>query len=50
MFDVSSISGRTESELVESRTPAEPDPMLTLHAGSVSGDIRIRRAVSQPAG
>jgi DUF4097 and DUF4098 domain-containing protein YvlB len=49
MFDVSSMSGRTESELTETRPPTDPDPMLTLKAGSVSGDIRIRRAVGQPA-
>jgi DUF4097 and DUF4098 domain-containing protein YvlB len=48
MFDVSSMSGRTESELAEASAPTDPDPTLTLKAGSVSGDIRIRRAVGQP--
>jgi DUF4097 and DUF4098 domain-containing protein YvlB len=49
MFDVSSMSGRTVSELAEALPPTDPNPTLTLHAGSVSGDIRIRRAVDQRA-
>ena len=44
MFDVSSMSGRTESELTDAVSSSNPDPTLTLRAGSVSGDIRIRRA------
>ena len=49
MFDVSSMSGRTVSELTEGRPPSDPDPTLMLRAGSVSGDIHIRRAAGQPA-
>jgi DUF4097 and DUF4098 domain-containing protein YvlB len=49
MFDVSSMSGRTVSELTEGRTPSDPDPTLTLRAGSVSGDIHIRPTASQAA-
>jgi DUF4097 and DUF4098 domain-containing protein YvlB len=49
MFDISSMSGRTESELTDVFAPQTPDPALTLRAGSVSGDIRIRRAASKPA-
>jgi DUF4097 and DUF4098 domain-containing protein YvlB len=44
MFDISSMSGRTVSDLTDAVTPRDPDPVLTLRAGSVSGDIRIRRA------
>jgi DUF4097 and DUF4098 domain-containing protein YvlB len=49
MFDISSMSGRTESELTVAATPSDADAALRLYAGSVSGDIRIRREVSRPA-
>jgi DUF4097 and DUF4098 domain-containing protein YvlB len=49
MFDISSMSGRTESELTDAGTPPDLDPTLALRAGSVSGDIRIGRAARKSA-
>jgi DUF4097 and DUF4098 domain-containing protein YvlB len=49
-LDVSTLSGKTLSDLPVSGTPTQPDaPHLDLKVSTVSGDVRVRRAVRPAA-
>jgi hypothetical protein len=50
-LDLSSVSGRMDSQLVDDDTVATEGPaQLSLSLRSVSGDLRLRRAAPRPAG
>ena len=49
-LDVSTLSGKTTSDLQVSGSPTAPDaPRLDLKVNTVSGDVRIRRATKNTA-
>ncbi|HUV48032.1 MAG TPA: DUF4097 family beta strand repeat-containing protein [Actinomycetes bacterium] len=49
-LDVSTLSGKTTSDLPVTSAPAQPDsPRLDLTVNTVSGDVRIHRAAKEAA-
>jgi DUF4097 and DUF4098 domain-containing protein YvlB len=48
-YDLASMSGRTQCDLADAAPPERGDAALVLRAGTVSGDIHLRRAADRTA-